>query len=293
MTNAFQMIRAHGPYPGRYLHIATGDGILVVDVQAAAEAIATSEGMPLAEAEECAAQASLGRLKKAAEAREFYMRLRSIPQWQQCPHGYPTMLPLSSAGPQRIGPFLVRAPWHPSEPGTLDILIEPGLAFGLGTHATTKLPMLQLAELLCYGSRVADVGCGSGVLSIAAARLGASRIQAVDRDEAAVAEARHNLKCNGVEADVHAGSAADLSGRFDLIVSNMGGAPSVVEIAPYVAAHLHPDGLFLASGIYGDTDEEAGAVANGVAAALAPFCLIEERRDMEHQCVGMVCRRIA
>jgi len=296
MPNPFQLKREHGPHPGRYLHIATGDGILAVDVQAAAEAVACAAGATVEEAERAGADLALEPLKKPRAARDFYARLRAAGGWERCPHGFATVLPLSASGAQRVGRFLVRAPWHAPEAGTLDIVIEPGLSFGLGTHATTRLPLMQLPDVLAPGMRAADVGSGSGVLAIAMALLGAARVEAVDRDASAVVEAADNVVRNGVTevvAPLRAGSAADLAGPFDVVTANMGGAPSVVEIAPDVARLLAPGGAFLASGIYGDTDAAAREVADGVARALAPLGLAEERRDMEHQCVGIVFRRTA
>lgn len=296
MPNPFQLSRAHGPHPGRFLHIATGDGILAVDVQAAGEAIARAAGVPPEEAERVGAGITPDALKKPRAAREFYTRLRSCEGWERCPHGYATVMPLSAAGAQRVGRFLIRAPWHEADPDALDILIEPGLSFGLGTHATTRLPLLQLPDLLRPGARAVDVGCGSGVLAIAMARLGAASVEAVDRDAAAVVEAADNVRRNGMGDVVSAprqGGAADLCGPFDLVTANMGGAPSVIEIAPDVARILRPGGVFLASGIYGDTDDAAGETADGVTRALASLGLVEERRDLEHQCVGIVFRRSA
>jgi ribosomal protein L11 methylase PrmA len=295
MPNPFQLKRAHGAYPERFLHIATGDGILAVDVQAALEAIALADGASLEDAERAGAEARMEDLKKPRAARELYARLRVSDGWERCPHGYATVLPLSAAKAQRAGRFLIRAPWQPPEADALDILIEPGLAFGLGTHATTRLPLLQLPGALAPGQTAADVGCGSGVLAIAMARLGAARVEAVDRDAAAVAEARDNFVRNAVESVAgppRVGSAGDLCGPFDVITANMGGAPSVIEIAPDVAARLHPGGAFLASGIYGDNDAAATETADAVARALTPLGLVEERRDMEHQCVGIVFRRM-
>lgn len=295
MPNPHQLNRAHGPYPARFLHVATGDGILAVDVQAAAEALAIHEGLTLPEAERRASETTVEQVRKPRAARDFYARLRALDGWETCPHGYATVMSLSAAGPQRVGPFLVRAPWHADDPEAINIVIEPGLSFGLGTHATTRLPLRQLPSVLREGMRAADVGCGSGVLAIAMARLGAVQVEAVDRDPVAVAEAADNVARNAVEERVgliRVGEAADLSGAFDVITANMGGAPSVIEIAPDVARRLAPGGAFLASGIYGDNDDAAQSTADRVAAALAPLGLAEESREMEHQCVGMVFRRV-
>jgi ribosomal protein L11 methylase PrmA len=294
MSSPYDLVRAHGPHPARYLNLASGDGILVVDVQAALEAIHVAEGCDTPGAEAAAAAVQTDSVKRPSAARDLYARLRACSQWERCPHGYATVMSLSAAGPQRIGPFVVRAPWHEAAQGAMDIVIQPGLSFGLGTHATTRLPLRQLPDVVSPGARCADVGCGSGILGIAMARLGASVVVAVDVDRTAVAEAADNVQRNGagdVITSISAGSADALQGSFDVIAANMGGAPSIIEIAPYVAAHLKVNGAFLASGIYGDTDGDAARVANGVSAAVAEHGLVEERRDMEHQCVGIIYRR--
>lgn len=292
MSNPFDLKRNHGPYPARYLNLASGDGILVLDVQAALEAISFAEGKSVSDAETIALSTSVEEVKRPSAARKLYARLRSSANWELCPHGYATTMSLSAAGPQRIGPFLVRAPWHLAIEGALDIVIQPGLSFGLGTHATTRLPLLQLPGVMKPGKRCADVGCGSGVLAIAMAKLGASEVAAVDVSPVAVVEAKDNVRLNCARGiSVALGSANALDGLFDVITANMGGAPSVIEIAPHVAQHLTPNGYFLASGIYGETDVESLRVADGVSDALAPLGLIEVRRDTEHQCVGIVFRR--
>lgn len=294
MTNPYDISRRHGPHPGRYLNLASGDGILVMDIQATVEAIASSEGCGVEEAEARGASVLIESVKRPRAARELYRRLRDVRGWETCPHGYATTMSLSAAGAQRIGPFLVRAPWQEPEAGALDIVIRPGLSFGLGTHATTRLPLQELPAYVGPGCRAADVGCGSGVLSVAMARLGAREVAAVDVDAGAVSEAVENVRRNGVVGivtTVRTGSASALEGEFDVIVANMGGAPTVIEIAPDVSAHLVPGGAFLASGIYGDDDEAAARVADGVSAALAPLGLVEERRDMERCCVGIAYRK--
>ena len=294
MSGAYDLVRAHGPYPARYLNLASGDGILVVDVQAAMEAIEVAGGRNAPAAAAAAAAVHTDSVKRPSAARELYARLRACEQWELCPHGYATVMSLSASGPQRIGPFMVRAPWHDASPDAIDILIQPGLSFGLGTHATTRLPLRQLQEFVKPGARCADVGCGSGILAIAMARLGAGAVVAVDVDRTAVSEASDNVQRNGVAqvvSSVSRGSANALDGAFDVIAANMGGAPSIIEIAPDVAARLTRGGVFLASGIYGDTDEDAARVADGVSQLIAEFGLMEERREMERQCAGIVYRR--
>jgi ribosomal protein L11 methyltransferase len=94
----------------------------------------------------------------------------------------------------------VRPPWADARPGTLDIVVDPGQAFGTGAHATTRLSLELLLELSPGGS-FADLGCGSGVLAIAAAKLGFGPVAAVDNEEAALEATRANAAANGVSLD--------------------------------------------------------------------------------------------
>jgi ribosomal protein L11 methyltransferase len=98
------------------------------------------------------------------------------------------------------GRVLVRPPWAEPRPGTLDLAIDPGQAFGTGAHPTTRLSLELLLELEPGGS-FADLGCGSGVLAIAAARLGFAPVTAVDNERAALDATRANAAANGVELD--------------------------------------------------------------------------------------------
>lgn len=102
--------------------------------------------------------------------------------------------------PLRIGPLWIGPPWEPSPPGELAVVIDPGQAFGTGAHATTRLCLELL--LTVEPASLVDLGCGSGVLAIAAARLGFEPVVALDDDPAAVEAARANAQANGVELDV-------------------------------------------------------------------------------------------
>jgi len=105
--------------------------------------------------------------------------------------------------PVRVGPLWVGPPWEEPDAGAIAVVIDPGQAFGTGAHATTRLCL----ELLLEQERtsVADLGCGSGVLGIAAAKLGFAPVIALDDDDAAVAAACANAKANGVELGVRRG----------------------------------------------------------------------------------------
>jgi ribosomal protein L11 methyltransferase len=105
--------------------------------------------------------------------------------------------------PVRIGPLWVGPPWEEPEPGALAVVVDPGRAFGTGAHPTTRL-CLELLVALDPASFL-DLGCGSGVLAVAAARLGFSPVVAVDADEAALEATRANAAANGVLVDVRRG----------------------------------------------------------------------------------------
>ncbi len=117
----------------------------------------------------------------------------------------------------------VRPPWEADPPGVPHCLVlEPGLSFGTGTHATTRLSMTLLETALHPGDRVLDLGCGSGILGIAAAQLGAE-VLGIEIDPAAVAQARANAALNGV-ADRTRWTSEPLTadqGRFEIVVANM------------------------------------------------------------------------
>lgn len=157
--------------------------------------------------------------------------------------------------PVRVGARLVVKPtWedYSSGPGEIVMEMDPGMAFGCGTHATTAMCLALLEEHLRGGETVYDVGTGSGILSVAAALLGAGRVLAVDIDELAVRTARENTARNGVahKVTVLQGNLLDnLAGaKADLVVANII-AGVIIRLAPEAAAVLKPGGLLIASGI--------------------------------------------
>lgn len=154
---------------------------------------------------------------------------------------------------QHIGKHIVVKPsWLDYAPREGDVVIEldPGMAFGTGLHPTTRLCLVALEEWVASGMRVLDVGTGSGILSIAAAKLGAREIRAYDVDPVAVDTARRNAKINRVDGSVHVekGSVDAERNRFDLICINIL-AEVIVDLAPALASALHPGGIVIASGI--------------------------------------------
>ena len=151
--------------------------------------------------------------------------------------------------PIRIGAFLVRPTWSESIVGEgVELVLDPGMAFGTGLHPTTQQCLEALSTLPLEGRSVLDVGTGSGILAIAAAKRGASPVVAVDTDTLAVDAARENAVRNGVAIPVAAGSAADVPGRFDVVVANIV-SPVLQQIASHLAARLASGGTLLVAGI--------------------------------------------
>ncbi len=152
-----------------------------------------------------------------------------------------------------IAPNLVIAPsWenYQAKPGEHVVVLDPGAAFGTGGHATTRLCLRALAERVNPGDHVADIGCGSGILAIAAAKLGAASVLATDSDPSVLPIAERNAERNGV-ADHIEFAETDLipvtRGPFDLAVCNIL-APEVIRLTSDLARLLGEEGLFIGSG---------------------------------------------
>jgi ribosomal protein L11 methyltransferase len=184
-------------------------------------------------------------------------------------------------GPIAVGRVFVRPSWVSAAPpeGAAEVVLDPGMAFGTGSHPTTALCLSALSDLLAgrAGASVLDVGTGSGLLAIAARKLGAGRVRGNDNDAVAVEVARENAARNGVEVELSAEPLARIDGRYDLIVANIL-ANTLVELAPDVAAHLAPGGVAVVSGILGPQEDEVRAAY--AAAGLAPDPA-QDRRDGE------------
>lgn len=147
--------------------------------------------------------------------------------------------------PVIVGPLWVGPPWQEPQPGSTPIVIDPGRAFGTGAHETTRLCLELLLEL-DRGSFL-DVGCGSGVLAIAAAKLGFSPVVALDVDESAVDAARRNAKENGVDLDVkRADATSDSLPETDVAAANVT-LETVEALGPRIeTAHLITSGYLVA-----------------------------------------------
>jgi ribosomal protein L11 methyltransferase len=153
--------------------------------------------------------------------------------------------------------------------GVLRVDVDPGAAFGLGDHPTTVLTLRLLRELIWPGATVLDVGCGSGVLSVVAARLGAPYVEAIDVSSAAVEATVANARRNGVDGAIAASTRplADVTDVFDIVLANLL-APIVVELAPQLRAATAPAGALVVSGVLADAHDH-------VVAALAPMQFVD------------------
>lgn len=151
--------------------------------------------------------------------------------------------------PAHVSPRLWIVPsWsEPPEKDALVVRLDPGVAFGTGSHPTTRLCLNWLDENLKGGEDVLDYGCGTGILAIGAKKLGAGRVSGVDIDPQAVEAARWNAKENGVEADFHLPSETPEE-RFPIVVANILANPLKL-LAPALLGHVAPKGSLVLSGI--------------------------------------------
>jgi ribosomal protein L11 methyltransferase len=167
--------------------------------------------------------------------------------------------------------------WHePPDPGALNLVLDPGLAFGTGSHPTTRLCLQWLEQNLAGGETVLDYGCGSGILAIAALRLGAGRAVGVDIDAEAVIAASANARRNGVTCEF-IDSQAPLALDADLVVANILANPLKV-LAPLLVSHCVQGGHLALSGILAP---QAGEIES----CYAPWIDFGQRLEAE----GWVC----
>ena len=193
----------------------------------------------------------------------------------------------------RVGRHLVIKPsWQEYIPGQGDAVVEldPGLAFGTGHHPTTRMCLEALERLASPGMQVLDLGTGSGILAIGAAKLGASRVTAVDVDGVAVRVARANVRSNGVSHQVrlYKGGLPHPKvpgGDFDLVLANLN-ARALAEMAPYLADSLKPGGSLVVSGVL--TEQERQVEAHFISMAL-----LLESRMVQGEWVTLTLRRSA
>ncbi|WP_455155658.1 50S ribosomal protein L11 methyltransferase [Selenomonas noxia] len=191
---------------------------------------------------------------------------------------------------EKIGErIVVRPTWEEYTPSADEIVIEldPGAAFGTGAHATTAMCLRWLEHLVSPGMRVYDVGCGSGILAVAAAKLGAGEVIAMDYDPVAVSVAEENIRQNNVhnvvacESDLL--SACEGAAPAELITANII-ADVIVRLFAQLDRHLAPGGTLLASGII---DDRIAGVEH--AAAQHGFTVLD--MTCEKEWAAMIIRR--
>jgi ribosomal protein L11 methyltransferase len=175
----------------------------------------------------------------------------------------------ASFTPIRIGRFLVRPTWSDAPPGDATVIeLDPGMAFGTGLHPTTRQCLEALGARELEGRSVLDVGTGSGILAIAAAKRGARPVVGVDTDPLAVRAATENCARNEVRVDVRQGSAGDVEGRYDVVLANL-----VADVLIAAARDLHErvatGGTLIAAGIIGEREQSVVDAFRGVGLAVA------------------------
>jgi ribosomal protein L11 methyltransferase len=180
--------------------------------------------------------------------------------------------------PVQVSPRMWVVPsWHIApDPAAVNLLLDPGLAFGTGTHPTTRLCLQWLDAHLRGAEDVLDYGCGSGILAIAALKLGAGRACGVDIDPNAVEVSRENAARNGVVAEFFT-PGNEPSRRFDIVLANILSSPLKV-LAPALAAATRAGGRVVLSGILGEQRDD-------VSAAYAPWFRMDQALEDE----GWVC----
>jgi ribosomal protein L11 methyltransferase len=163
--------------------------------------------------------------------------------------------------------IIIRPSWREYTPKDEEVVItlDPGMAFGTGLHPTTRLCLEQVEQQTRPGMRVLDVGTGSGILALAAAKLGAEHVYAIDNSSVAVESATENAALNGQSEriEVVLGTLDDetaqrMAGQYDLVLANII-AHIIGSIAPQLAQVLAPDGLLVASGIIEARRQDAEA----------------------------------
>lgn len=186
-------------------------------------------------------------------------------------------------GPIRVSDKLWIVPsWHePPDPAAIAVRLDPGLAFGTGSHASTRLVLQALEKSIETGDRVLDYGCGSGILAIAAAKLGAGDVAAVDIDPQALDTTTENARINGVNLRVALPGQLP-AGNYDMVLANILAGP-LIALEAQLGARTRPGGRLLLSGILQSQASEVAAAylrdfETSIGAAEEGWVLVEGRR---------------
>ena len=179
--------------------------------------------------------------------------------------------------------FWIVPTWHePPEQARQIIRLDPGLAFGTGTHPTTRMCLRWVAQHGVQGQRVLDYGCGSGILAIGAAKYGATEIDAVDIDDAAVTSTELNAQANGVH--LMSGLPDKAQGQYQTVLANILATPLKV-LAPLLCSYVSPGGHLVLAGILERQAEE-------LKAAYAPWLALEVA-DAQEGWILMTAKAVA
>jgi len=172
--------------------------------------------------------------------------------------------------------FTILPPWKEEKIGRINLIIDPAMAFGTGHHETTRSCLVLMEKYAAQGGKESflDVGTGTGILAIAAAKLGYARVIGVDTDVLAVDAARKNAELNHTEGiEIREGSIANLNGTYDLIAANIISGVLIL-LAPALALHVKPAGIVVLSGILFGQEEEVIDAMN-----MADLKLLEQYQD--------------
>jgi ribosomal protein L11 methyltransferase len=249
-------------------------------------AYVAARNLPAAERAAAAAAEALGHLQAFGLRPIGELRTRVVDEadWAS---SWKTQFPVMRLGRR----FVIRPSWrrHRGVGEEVVIALDPGMAFGTGLHPTTRLCLAAVEALADRGplGRVLDLGSGSGILSVAAARLGAEHVLALDVDPIAVEATAANARRNRVARRVRVRHGSIPSGEsgFDLVLANLI-ALLLVELAPVLAGELRRGGTLLASGIFRDREAEVRA-----AFAAAGLDVSGRRAEEDWLALEAVCRR--
>jgi ribosomal protein L11 methyltransferase len=217
-------------------------------------------------ADDAAAQAAIDELGRSGASLEHVIG----DDWRDAYKKYFKVTPLGER-------LVIRPSWEPYEakPHEVVVTVDPGRAFGTGTHESTRLVMQALDKHVRGGERVLDVGCGTGILAICALKLGAREARCIDVDPDAIAVTRENAEFNAVSAQVEADTTAveEIDGTYPLVLANIQ-ATVLIPLAEQIAARVAPGGLLFLSGILIGQEDE-------VRAAYPAFSLLEAPKEGE------------
>lgn len=212
------------------------------------------------------AEAARAELDLALSVRDYPPATYTIVDDQDWAHAWKAYYHTSRAGNR----FVIRPVWeeYDAQPNDVVISLDPGMAFGTGTHATTRLCLMSMEDLLVPGDKVLDLGCGSGILAIGAVKLGAAHVLAVDIDPIAADITRENAEVNGVADGITAQQGTletvlHSPRRFDLLLANILARIIIQMCGEGLGDVVRPGGRAIFSGIILEQVEDVKAALTG------------------------------